>query len=147
MRPRRSASRRTHSLRRCGACGSRTWRQCARSSRCCSAIAPTSTTNGARSAPRSARLRTDAGMRAPVGEAMTAAGSRNEDDLARAARRAFALPAEIAEADDAAAELPLRAFGDYELLDVIGAGGMGVVYRARHRLLDREVALKIIAED
>ncbi|WP_419192821.1 protein kinase domain-containing protein [Kolteria novifilia] len=34
--------------------------------------------------------------------------------------------------------------GDYVLVDKLGAGGMGVVFRARHRTMDREVALKIL---
>jgi serine/threonine protein kinase len=37
--------------------------------------------------------------------------------------------------------------GNYTLLDKLGQGGMGVVYKALHRRMDRIVALKVLAPD
>ncbi|MDZ4838333.1 MAG: serine/threonine-protein kinase, partial [Candidatus Melainabacteria bacterium] len=38
-----------------------------------------------------------------------------------------------------------QVFADkYELLDCIGSGGMGVIYRARHLILDKVVAIKVL---
>ncbi|MFT4538577.1 MAG: serine/threonine protein kinase [Planctomycetota bacterium] len=39
----------------------------------------------------------------------------------------------------------LKELGDYQVQGVLGRGGMGVVYRARQRSLERNVALKILS--
>ena len=41
----------------------------------------------------------------------------------------------------------LRKIGRYEILERVGRGGMGVLYRGRDTVLDREVAIKVMSGD
>src|SRR5262249_7850561 len=49
--------------------------------------------------------------------------------------------------EEPAAEGGTRQVGDYELLGQLGEGGMGIIYKARQRSLQRLVALKMIRPD
>jgi len=46
----------------------------------------------------------------------------------------------------AGSSLPL-VLGNYTLIEMLGQGGMGLVYKARHRRMDRVVALKVLSPE
>ena len=73
---------------------------------------------------------------------------RNRDTMQRLAepiKQQAALPETIgASGDGPGPGTTVRYFGDYELLEEIARGGMGVVYKARQVSLGRIVAVKMI---
>lgn len=89
------------------------------------------------------------------GDTLLSALRRPKQDLAYLAesgyRRAEQLAQAIAEeassagsAKKSADEFPLKRLREYELLEKLGEGGMGAVYKARHTRLDKIVAVKML---
>ena len=76
-----------------------------------------------------------------------AATAAEDDSTAQASPAVEPVEGRRCDAADPALEVALREHPRYRLLGVCGVGGMGAVYRAEHRLMGREVALKVVSPE
>lgn len=70
-----------------------------------------------------------------------------EEQRSAAMPRAIPPAATSAAAPASARSAKVRRLGDYELIAKVGSGGMGAVYKAMHRRMQRVVALKVLRAD
>ncbi len=78
-------------------------------------------------------------LRVPIDETFL-----KEPSFRAAVAQAHAIPQRLVRKRTDYSSVTPRVLGEYELLEELGRGGMGRVYRARHTKLDRIVAVKVL---
>lgn len=83
-------------------------------------------------------------LREPSYRSAVEAISRHEfSGKKRATAVAYSAKSQL-DAESGATGQPIRRLGEYDLFEQIGRGGMGILYRGRHRRLCRDVAVKVL---